>query len=103
DAVTPLLLLLRKYVRGGRIVDVDQPRLERLLRIAVSTHVDEGPPHAVELFAELMGRRSNVILVDTDRTILDALIRLPPSVNAPRPLLPHLPYRVPTPENKTDP
>jgi len=103
DAVTPFLLLLRKYVRGGRITDVRQPRLERILSIAFSTRVDEGPSRSVELIAELMGRRSNVILLNDEQTILDALIRLPPSVNAARPLLPHLHYRVPTPENKADP
>jgi len=103
DAVTPLLLLMRKYVRGGRITAIDQPRLERMLTIQVSTRIDEGPPHTTELVSELMGRRSNVVLVDEDGAILDALIRLPPSVNPSRPLLPHLRYVRPSPELKSDP
>src|SRR5262249_54396379 len=103
DAVTPFLLLMRKYVRSGRIISVTQPRLERLLTISVSTRVDDGPPRSVELVAELMGRRSNVVLVDEDSRIMDALLRLPPSVNPSRPLLPHRRYTYPAREMKSDP
>ena len=103
DAVTPLLLLMRKYIRGGRVVSVQQPRLERLLTIEISARMDDGTIRLVELRSELMGRRSNVVLVDEDSAIMDALIRLPPSVNPSRPLLPHLRYTPPNRELKSDP
>src|SRR5690349_1836356 len=34
--VTPLLLLLRKYVRGGRVVAIQQPPLERVITLTFS-------------------------------------------------------------------
>src|SRR5690242_12281959 len=37
---TPLLLLLRKYVVGGRIVAIEQPALERVLTLSIA----KGPP-----------------------------------------------------------
>ncbi|MBM2810488.1 MAG: Fibronectin-binding domain protein [Chloroflexi bacterium] len=103
DRVTPFLLLLRKYVRGSRIVALHQPRLERLLTIALRTHPNDDLPREVALVAEVMGRRSNLVLVDEDGSIMDALVRVPPSVNPSRPLLPHLRYTPPPAETKPDP
>src|SRR5688500_76958 len=36
DRVTPLLLLLRKYARGGWITRVEQPLLERIIRVSIA-------------------------------------------------------------------
>src|SRR5262249_37865914 len=36
EHATPLLLLLRKYVLGGRIMAVEQPPLERVLIISIA-------------------------------------------------------------------
>src|ERR671911_204701 len=40
--ITPFGLLLRKYVRGGIILGVDQPPLERLVRLSIAKR--QGPP-----------------------------------------------------------
>ena len=41
DNVTPLLLLLRKYVRNGRLIAVEQPPWERVLQFTVHARVDD--------------------------------------------------------------
>lgn len=41
DAPTPLLLLLRKYIQDGRLIAVEQPGFERLLRLGFEG--DHGP------------------------------------------------------------
>ncbi len=102
DTVTPFLLLLRKYVRGSRITAIGQPRLERVLVLRLATHPRTGTGD-VALIAEATGRRTNLILVDEHESIMDALIRLPKSVNAVRPILPHLRYIPPPREPKLDP
>src|SRR5213593_3876221 len=51
----------------------DRPRLERLLRLRLSARVDRGIPRDLELIAEVMGRRANLVLVDEDGSIMDAL------------------------------
>jgi predicted ribosome quality control (RQC) complex YloA/Tae2 family protein len=42
EQVTPLLLLLRKYVLGGRILAIEQPTLERVLLISIAKEPDSG-------------------------------------------------------------
>jgi predicted ribosome quality control (RQC) complex YloA/Tae2 family protein len=102
DAVTPLLLLLRKYVRDGRVKSVDQPRLERVLELRVSKR-DDGELRESRLIIEVMGRRSNAVLVTDDGTILDALRRAGHARNPARPVLPHLRYQLPPPQARLDP
>ena len=58
------------------------------------------PALRVLLIVEAMGRRSNLVLVDEDGLILDAARRTPPSRNPRRPVLPHLPYEPPPPQDR---
>jgi predicted ribosome quality control (RQC) complex YloA/Tae2 family protein len=99
---SPMLLQLRKHVRGGRIVRISQPRLERLLQFEITTK-DDGEIRTCGLIIETMGRRSNAILVNDGDLILDALRRTPPSRSPNRPVLPSLPYQMPPPQDRLDP
>jgi len=111
ETVTPLLLLLRKYVRGGRVEAVNQPPLERLLELHFATPRDSpdsehrvpASPVRVRLIIEVMGRRSNAILVSDDGAIVDALRRASRQKNPVRPILPHLRYDPPPPQDRLDP
>lgn len=103
EEVTPFLLLLRKYVRDGRIVSIKQPTLERVIELAVETRQEDGSITATGLIIEAMGRHSNVILVGPDGKVLDAIKRVPPSLSRQRPVLPHLPYSPPPPADKLNP
>ncbi len=127
--VTPFLLLIRKHLRGGRIVGLAQPAFERTLALSiVKAHPpvkerDEPPDDddagdeddepgtlppgwtldETALIVEIMGRHSNAVLVGANGVILDALKRVPPTTSRVRPILPHLPYASPPPQEKTDP
>lgn len=103
DDVTPFLLLMRKYVKDGRIVSIQQPPLERVMRLAVEARQEDSTIIASELIIEVMGRHSNVILVGPDGKVLDAIKRVPSSLSRQRPVLPHLPYEPPPAVNKLDP
>lgn len=48
DHATPLLLLLRKYVLGGRIVAIEQPALERILLISIVKEAESRNRHDME-------------------------------------------------------
>ena len=61
ETETPLLLLLRKWVKGSRLSGVTQPPWERILELHLEGHT--GP---CRLVAELIGRYSNIILVGPD-------------------------------------
>ena len=103
ERVSPFSLLLRKYVAGAEIAAIEQPRLERLMAFQLVSRVEKAPPRRISLVAEAMGRRSNLTLVDEDGTVMDALVRAPPSTNPSRPILPHLRYVAPPRETKLDP
>lgn len=102
DNVTPLLLLLRKYVRNGRLIDVEQPPWERVLQFTVHARVDNDIAETT-LIAEIMGRTSNLVLIDADGVVLDSLKRVDASINRYRQVLPKLPYVPPPPLERPDP
>src|SRR5215216_7001362 len=95
EKVTPFLLLLRKYVRDGRLEMLSQPPLERVLELRVSRRDDEGSASQVGLIIEVMGRRSNAVLVSEDGAIMDALRRASAEKNPIRPILPRRRYEPP--------
>ncbi len=99
DRVTGLLLLLRKYARGARLSQVEQPPAERILRLEFD-HPEQG---CSELMVEIMGRHSNLILVDAEGRILDATKRVGPYLSPIRPVLPGRPYVPPPPQDKLTP
>ncbi|MFN8676851.1 MAG: NFACT RNA binding domain-containing protein [Thermomicrobiales bacterium] len=128
--ITPFGLLLRKHVRGGIIASIDQPPLERLVRISIAKRVlslDEEPATApdlgttafdceppeeeddevelrfVHLVIELMGRHSNLILVDDDGVIMESVKRVTPEMSRVRLVLPRHTYEPPPPPDRRDP
>jgi predicted ribosome quality control (RQC) complex YloA/Tae2 family protein len=100
DRDTPFILLARKHLRNARVLSVSQPPLERVFELDCEQRDPSNRPYRVVLIVEAMGRRSNLVLVDADGGILDAARRTPPSRNARRPILPHLPYSPPPPQDR---
>jgi predicted ribosome quality control (RQC) complex YloA/Tae2 family protein len=99
ETETPLLLLLRKWVRGARLVDVTQPPWERILAL----HFD-GRAGTCQLVVELVGRYSNIVLVGPDGCVLEAVKHVGPDVNRYRVTLPAQPYQLPPlPPNRRPP
>ena len=97
---TPLLLLLRKYVRSARLESVELPApFERVLFLRF-----HHPQHDVTTLAvEPIGQLGNLILMNADGRILDALVRVPAGENAQRVLLPRRVYQLPPPQNRLPP
>ena len=97
---TPLLLLLRKYVRSARLASVELPApFERVLFLGFH-HPEHG---ATTLAVEPIGQLGNVILMNADGNILDALVRVPAGDNALRVLLPRRAYQLPPPQDRLPP
>lgn len=95
----PFCLLLRSRLGGARLVDVDQPGGERLLALRFDHEMGR-----FTLVAEVMGKHSNLILLDGQGRIVDAIKRIPAAMNRYRQILPSLPYSPPPPQaGKVDP
>jgi predicted ribosome quality control (RQC) complex YloA/Tae2 family protein len=127
--VTPLLLLLRKYTRGGIIIGIEQPPLERIVRLSIAkriltTREENELAHAeidrdaaedddaiygidaathVHLYIEIMGRHSNIILVDDDGRIMESAKRVTNRMSRVRPIAPGIHYSAPPPLDRPDP
>ncbi len=93
-------MLLRKHLVGARIVSVRQPDWERMLIIELEGHDEMGFASRKLLIAELIGRSSNIILVDGDGRIIDCMRRMDFAGDALRRMLPGMIYRLPPKQDK---
>lgn len=82
--------LLRARLRGARLQSVAVHPYERVVTVAWQ-QVGEAVPH-LRLIHELQGSQANVILVDAQGTIVDALKHQPASSEQNRSVLPGIPY-----------
>jgi len=96
-------MLLRKHLTGGRIAEITQPPLERLLDFTFDCTDEMGVPCQKHLIAELMGRSANLILCGSDGRIIDCLRRVDLETSEKHPVLPGLFYRLPPLAEKLDP
>ena len=57
-------MLLRKYLSGGKILDLRQPPAERLAELVIEATNEMGDKVRRRLILEMMGRRTNLLLLD---------------------------------------
>ena len=96
-------MLMRKYFLGGRVLDISQPPMERVLDFKFETLNDLGDRVERRIVLECIGRKSNLIMLDGAGRITDCMRRVDADISAQRPLMPGLFYDLPTPTGKTDP
>ncbi len=95
-------MVLRKHISGGRIVNITQPGLERIIDITVE-HLDElGDKCTKILTVELMGKHSNIIFRKPDNTIIDSIKHVSIATSSVREVLPGRQYFIPKAEGKID-
>ena len=95
-----LCMLLRKRLCGGKILAVEQQGLDRIVKITVRSSDELGDEVVLTLVAEIMGRYSNIILLDEDECIIDALRRVDENSSRVRSVLPGLKYVAPPAQDK---
>ena len=95
-APSAFCMLLRKHMQGGVLLSAAQKDCERILEIRVESFDELGVRGSKRLIVEIMGRHSNILLVnDTDGRLLDAVKRVSIDVNKDRQILPGFPYEYP--------
>ncbi len=95
-----LCMLMRKRLQGARLAAVEQPGLERVLRLCFDAVNELGDRITLSLYAEIMGRYSNIVFVDEKGKIIDALKRVDADMSSERLVLPGLSYQLPPPQDK---
>ena len=94
-------MVLRKNLEGGRIADIRQLELDRVIFIDVDSIGAGGKIQTVTLAAELIGKYSNLILV-CDSKIIDALKKIGTNSSRVRTVLPNQIYQLPPAQDKLD-
>ncbi len=93
-------MLLRKHIGGGIIQKIVCPDLERIVMIDIETEDELGDRSVKKLVVEIMGRHSNIILLNKDDIILDSSKHVDIDMSRVREVLPAHPYISPPAQNK---
>ncbi|MFZ4450205.1 Rqc2 family fibronectin-binding protein [Salibacterium aidingense] len=97
-------MLLRKHIEGGFIREIRQEGMERIVTLVIEGKNELGDTSIKHLVVEIMGKHSNVLLVEEETNIiLDSMKHLSPSVNRYRTILPGRSYVGPPSQNKINP
>ena len=97
-------MLLRKHLQGARILELNQPPLERILDFNLETLDELGDRVERRLVLEAMGRSANLLLLDGEGRIVDCTRRVDGDIaRGQRQLLPGLFYRQPPTVDKLNP
>ena len=95
-----LCMLLRKRLGGAKLVDVRQIELERIMFLDFIATNELGDKVKLTLCVEIMGKYSNIILIDENDNIVDALKRVDFTMSTQRLILPNIKYELPPKQDK---
>ncbi|WP_338208456.1 NFACT RNA binding domain-containing protein [Lactiplantibacillus paraxiangfangensis] len=101
---TNFAMMMRKYLQGAIITDIQQPANDRVVQLTITTRNELGDAEQLSLIIEIMARHSNVILIDQKTSrILDVVKHVGADQNRYRLLLPGATYIEPPKQDKLDP
>ena len=99
-----LCMLFRKYIQSGNIVGISQVGFERIIKISVDSLDELKEKSTKDIYIEIMGRHSNIILTHSlDNKIIDSAKRIPTSISRVRQILPGITYELPPAQSKLNP
>ncbi len=93
-------MLLRKHLQGSVLLRCTQQGFDRILRLDFEGRNEMGDLCVKSLIVEIMGRHSNIILVDDTGRIMDSAKHVDFTVSAVRQILPGLSYEAPPAQDK---
>ena len=96
-------MVLRKYVEGNIIDSIEQYDNDRIILFNLTRRDELGDASQQQLIVELMGRHSNIFLLDKDKKIIDAIKHVPMYQNTFRTILPGATYQLPPIQNQVNP
>ena len=97
-------MLLRKYCEGGIIEQVKQVDNERILHLTIRRRDELGDVMLRTLVIELMGRHSNIMLIDQDSGLIhDGIHHVTPAISSYRTVMPGSAYMPPPDQRKFNP
>ena len=96
-------MLLRKHIGSGKIIAIEQPGMERMIRFTIE-HLNElGDLCTKYLIVEIMGKHSNIIFCNEEDQIIDSIKHVSAHMSSVREVLPGRPYFIPETQSKLNP
>ncbi|MBR3942206.1 MAG: NFACT family protein [Clostridia bacterium] len=95
-------MFLRKHLSGGKITDIFQVDFERIIQFKIESYDELGDLTEKTLVVEIMGKHSNIILLNKDGVVMDSIKRIDISTSSVRQILPGLTYKLP-PNDRLNP
>ena len=96
-------MLLRKHIGSGKIIAIEQPGMERIIRFTIE-HLNElGDLCTKYLIVEIMGKHSNIIFCNEEDQIIDSIKHVSAHMSSVREVLPGRPYFIPEAQSKLNP
>jgi len=97
------VMLIRKHIEDGLILSIKQIGLDRIVEISIQKRNEMGDLHQYKLMIELMGKYANIVFLDEENRIMDALKRIPAYENSKRTIHPGAEYTLPDQQVRNDP
>lgn len=91
-------MLLRKHLNGAKILGIRQLGFERAVEITFECRDELGFLSQKYIYAEIMGKFSNLIVCDSDKKVIAAVHTQDLSGGMRRPILPGITYTPPPPQ-----
>jgi len=88
-------MLLRKHLGSGKLIAVRQDGLERILFLDFECVNELGDVVTVTLACEIMGRCSNLIIINQEGNVIDSIKRVDEEMSRERMVLPGMKYSLP--------
>lgn len=95
--------VFRKHLEGGFIENIRQVDNDRRVEIDIKSKDEIGDTMHRTIILEIMGKHSNLILVDENRKIIEGFKHLTPNTNQYRTVMPGFEYEAPPSQNKLNP
>lgn len=96
-------MVLRKHLSGGKITDIEFHDYERVITIYVENISELGDYTLKKLVIEIMGKHSNIILLNNEDKILDSIKHVDSDISRIREIMPARPYVFPPQQDKISP
>jgi predicted ribosome quality control (RQC) complex YloA/Tae2 family protein len=93
-------MLLRKHLSSARLLAVRQIQMDRILHLDFETRNELGDLVTITVAIEIMNRHSNIIVIDGEGTIIDAIKRVDLETSSVRQVLPGMRYALPPMQDK---
>lgn len=96
-------MFLRKHLGSARLIEIKQIAMDRIVHLVFETLNELGDLVKITVALEIMGRHSNIIIVDQNGRIMESIKHVDEEMSAVRQIMPGMTYTLPPMQDKLDP